>query len=129
MEIPPLRNEYRMREPNIQFPIETHGVRFELDANYPAYLINAPINPDFAFEHSTSYKRCGNVIGTFIKHDIKAIGTLYVSDEGAWMVVNKMGCIQASGSTGAFPIFNIDIQDPKPYRSKSRFDDIIICGD
>jgi hypothetical protein len=65
---------------------------------------------------------------TYIKDNIQSIGTLYTSDEGAWMVIAKNGCIQASGS-GGFPLRKpepcvMDIRETVPYKSKSRFDDI-----
>jgi hypothetical protein len=121
-----LRPEYTMRENLPLFPVEYGGWKFEYDRHNPLYLINHPENEEFAFGVRSSYKRCGNVIVT-LKRTTQQIGTLYVDDDGRWILVSKIGLISASGSAGTFPLLPVPEKPLEPYRSKSRFDDIVGC--
>lgn len=130
-----LRPEYILRENVPSFPVGIYMYTFDYDQHTPINIINTPYDEDFAFGQASTYKRCGNVILRYNKDDdTAAIGTLYVSDDCAWMIVNKQRCIQASGSAGSFPLREpettlISMQVKiEPYRSRSRFDDIIGCG-
>jgi hypothetical protein len=105
--------------------------RFEWDTDVPQYLINTPLNEEFTFttiNHST-YRRCGNVLLTISGCDRRR-GTLYLTEDYAWVLINREGLVFASGSAGSFPkpiketVVDIRAVEPEPYRNKSRFDDI-----
>jgi hypothetical protein len=120
-----LRPEYTIRENLPLFPLEEGGWKFDYDQHTPLYIMNIPENEDFAFGASSSYKRCGNFLVTFKR--IQHKGTLYVGDDGEWLLVSRSGLISASGSKGS-----ISLTKPKEtvintmqYKSNSRFDDII----
>jgi len=123
METPQLRPEYTLRENLPPFPVEINGWKYKYDLYISDFSINFPENVDLAFGAQSTYKRCGNVIVTFKRTQQK--GTLYVGDDGEWLLVSKEGLISASGSAGSFPLLPSPIKPVEQYKSKSRFDDIV----
>jgi len=138
--IPP-RSEYTLFY-NISVPFTAGNITFTPNPNMPNNVFYAPFHADYMFDRPKGevFRRAGNVIATDKKQYTSVWqGTLYISNKGAYMLVQNQGCVSMSGSHNSIDMKMFPPNPPSrfegacpaeleilslPPRKKSRFEDI-----
>ena len=143
-EMIPDRDEYELFY-NIPLPFTSGNITFAPNPHMPNDIFYAPFHPDHMFDRpkGESFRRAGNVVATDKKYSFEFSasweGTLYISNKGAYMLVQNQGCVSMSGSQNSINMNLFPPPQPSrfegvypsgldtlslPPRKKSRFEDI-----